>query len=67
MRTEEIYHRMQEVWIYDQLQPEEHLFLGRRPPRETPGWILKAPAREELPPEEIERREDEFLKQHGIK
>lgn len=72
MRTEEIYHRQQEVWIYDNLQPEERLYVGRRTPRPVPGYSIPFPphliknAPPELTDKELEEREDDFLKAHGI-
>lgn len=66
MRTEEIYHRMQEVWVFDQLEPDqERLYVGRKQPRQTPGWIEKA-APIDVDEQEYERKQREYLKKHGI-
>jgi hypothetical protein len=66
MRTEEIYHRAQEVWIYDQLEPDqERLYVGRRQPRERPGWVDKvAPA--PVDEQEYEMKQREYLRSKGI-
>ena len=60
-----------EAWLYNQLEPEEHLFLGRshapKVPKDPPGWMTRGPWNEpEEDWEEKERRGDEFLKKHGI-
>lgn len=72
MRSEELYHNQQEVWIYDQLQPDERLYMGRRTPRPVPGYAIPFPehlikcAPEELTDRQREEREDDFLLGHGI-
>lgn len=53
-------------WVNSQYEPEEKLFVGRYPPREPKAWMLKPPPRDELTEKEIEEREDEYLKKHGI-
>ncbi len=55
------------TWLYDQIEPEEKLFVGRRPPREPNPWQMKPESRPELTEKEIEEREDEYLLKHGIK
>lgn len=60
MRTSE------KEWINNQYEPEEKLFVGRRPPRKPKAWMMKPEAREERTEKEIEEREDEYLKRHGI-
>lgn len=62
----DIYHRMYEVWKYEQVEPEEKLFVGRRPPKEVPGWMMKPPLKKEKSEREILEMEDEFLRKHGI-
>lgn len=71
MNIEDNYHY--QAWVYDQLEPEERLFVGRRPPREVPMWAMKFPEHlisrspEEMTEREKEERNDEYLRKHGIK
>lgn len=62
----DIYHRMYEVWLYDQKEPEEKLFVGRTPPKQTPGWMLRIPAGEQPTEQEMLANENIFLAKHGI-
>lgn len=58
-----------DAWLYDSLNPDENIFLGRyspKKPKDKPGWMLKAEARQEMEEREREEREDDFLRQHGI-
>lgn len=69
MNQSDIYHRQYEVWKYDLLEPEEKLFVGR-PSRHIPTWAMKFPdhiIKTELTEAQKEEREDDFLRQHGIK
>ena len=55
-----------QAWIYSQLEPEEKLFVGRRPKKETPTWMLRGPSRDTLSEKEVQDKEDQFLRDHGI-
>lgn len=61
----------QEVWIYDQLQPEEQVY-HRRTKKEPSALALKMkdadkyPDRETVSEAEQVRQEDEYLKMHGV-
>lgn len=72
MRNEDIYHYRYEAWIWDQLEPNDRLFAGRKQPRVIPAWAEPFPERliglapEEIDQQERDRRNDEYLKQHGI-
>lgn len=72
MSQSDLYHMQQEVWIYDQLQPEERLYVGRKVPRPVPGYAIPFPdhliknAPEEITDLQREEREDDFLLGHGI-
>lgn len=72
MNQSDLYHMQQEVWIYDQLQPEERLYIGRRTPRPVPGYAIPFPenliknAPPELTDQQLEERQDDFLRAHGI-
>lgn len=60
MRTSE------QEWLNSQYEPEEKLFVGRRPPRKPKSWMMKPEQREERTEKEIEEREDNYLRKHGI-
>jgi len=55
-------------WLHSQYEPEEHLFIGRTPPKkELPGWMTRGPFKETPEDwEEKERRGDEYLRKWGI-
>lgn len=73
MNQSDLYNMQQEVWVYDQLQPDERLYMGRRTPRPVPGYAIPFPthliknAPEELTDRQREEREDDFLRSKGIK
>lgn len=74
MRTEEMYHRQQEVWIYNMLEPDnERMYVGRKEPKPTPAWAIPFPSHmiKNAPPEltdlQREEREDLYLMSKGIK
>lgn len=58
------------VWEYNQLEPEENLFVSKshtKLPKQLPGWMTRGPFKEEEDNwEEKEIRGEEFLKKHGI-
>lgn len=62
-----------QAWIRDQLEPEEKLYVGRKPPREVPQWAMKFPdhligrSPEEMTELQKDERNDEYLRKHGIK
>lgn len=62
-----------DAWLYDQLQPEERLYVGRKVPRPVPGYAVPFPshliknAPEELTDRQREEREDLYLLSKGIK
>lgn len=72
MNQSDIYHYRHEAWVWDQLQPNDRLFVGRKQPRSIPAWAEPFPehligrAPEEIDQQERDSRNDEFLKQHGI-
>lgn len=72
MNQSDIYHYRYEAWVWDQLNPEDRLWVGRKPPRVIPAWAEPLPshligrAPEEIDQQEKDRRNDEFLKQHGL-
>lgn len=53
-------------WLYSQYEPEEKLFVGRKPPREPKGWMMKSAPRDEPTEEETLKMENAFLNKHGI-
>lgn len=53
-------------WIRSQLEPEEKLFVGRRPLHEPKPWMMKPEPRPERSEKELEQVEDEYLKKHGL-
>lgn len=55
-----------QCWLRGQYEPEERLFIGRTPPRKTPGWMSRGADRPEPSERELEMREDDFLRKHGI-
>lgn len=61
-----------DVWVYDQLQPNDKLTGSRKKSDHVPTFILKLrdsvnyPDREDLTDEEKNIKSDEFLKQHGL-
>lgn len=71
MNQSDLYHY--DVWVYDQLYPDEKLYVGRRVPRPVPNYAIPFPEHliKNAPPEvtdkEWEEREDEYLRKHGIK
>lgn len=56
----------EQAWLYSQYEPEEKLFVGRKPPREPKPWMMKPEPPPERDEQEIEEREDEYLKKYGI-
>jgi hypothetical protein len=72
MNQSDIYHFMNqtayEAWIYDQLNPDEHMNV-HYPPRRKSTWAEKMEMNIEerkVDPQEQERQEDEWLKKHGV-
>lgn len=71
MNQSDIYHYREEAWIFDQLEPDQaRLSVGRRAPRPKAvpfpeHLISKAPP--EITDQEWEIKEDEYLRQRGIK
>lgn len=55
-----------QAWIYSQLEPDDMLFVGRKPPHETKTWMLRGVDRPEPTEQEIEKMEDEYLKKFGL-
>jgi hypothetical protein len=64
--SEDIYHRMYEVWLHDMLEPEEKLFVGRKPPREVKSWMTRPAPRDQRMEEEMLIKERAYLSKHGI-
>lgn len=68
----ELYHYREEVFIYDQLNPDEQLMYRRYPARQPSTLSLKmasvdkCPDRPTVDEAEQERKEDEFLKRSGV-
>lgn len=64
--------RAYDIWVYDQLQPDEIIRSGYKAPRRIPAWAEPFPDRliglapEEIDQQERDRRNDEYLKLHGI-
>lgn len=56
----------EQAWLHGQYEPEEKLFVGRKPPRYPKSWMLKPEAREVKDEKTIEQMEDEYLRKHGI-
>lgn len=61
---EDSYHY--QAWLYDQLEPHERLFVGRKPKRVTPTWMLNGEPREEITEQELFERNKKFLADNGI-
>lgn len=61
-----------DVWVYDQLQPNDKLTGSRKKSDRVPTFILKIrdslkyPDREELTDEEKNTKSDEYLKKYGL-
>lgn len=55
-------------WLYAQYEPEDRLFVGRKPLREPKGWMLKRETREQLDQQEMEneKKNDDYLRKHEI-
>lgn len=63
----------QEVWVFNQLEPyQERMYMGRKEPRPVPSYAIPFPDSliKNAPPEltelQLEERENDFLKLHGI-
>lgn len=73
MNQSDIYHFMNqtayEAWIYDQLNPDEHMNVRYRP-RHKSTWAEKMEMgienRPKVDEQELQRQEDEYLKQFGV-
>lgn len=69
----DLYHNQYEAWKWDQLNPDERLYMGRRTPRPVPGYAVPFPdhliknAPEEITDRQREEREDDFLRKHVVK
>lgn len=69
----DLYHNQYESWKWDQLNPDERLYMGRKEPRPIPGYAIPFPERliKNAPPEltdlQLEEREDDFLRKWGVK
>lgn len=68
----DIYHYRYEAWVYDQIEPNDRLFVGRRQPKVLPAWaepfpdhLIKNPP-EEIDQVEKDRRQEEYLKKFGL-
>lgn len=61
-----------DIWVYDQLQPNDKLTGSHKKPNHVPSFILKLrdsvnyPDRDELTDEEKNIKSDEYLKTHGL-
>lgn len=68
----DIYNRQYEVWLYDLYEPEEKMFVGRKPPRKVPFYALKFPdylignAPPEITDQELFQKNKKFLSDNGI-
>ena len=60
-----------DVWVYNQLEPQEELFMGRTPPRHIPFYAIKFPdylinqAPPSITEQEWDERQDQYLREHG--
>lgn len=72
MNQSDIYHFRYEAWVWDQLEPSDRLFVGRKAPRLTPAWAEPFPEHligispEEIDQQEKDRRNDEYLKSKNV-
>lgn len=55
-----------QVWVHDQLEPDDKLIVGRKIKREKPRWMLKGEAKEHPTEQELLEKEKEFLLKHGM-
>lgn len=56
--------RAYDIWVYDQERPNEKCFSEGRLNFPKPTFLLPKP--EKIDQQERDRRNDEFLKQHGV-
>lgn len=68
----EIYHQSYENWVHNQLEPEDQYMRRYYPPRPVTALAEKMAAAEKYPPRTVideaeqTRKEDEYLKKHGV-